>query len=484
MIRYLSSDGVKQVLKLLMLFLMAFAMAYLFAKGGIPVAGAFFVLPFAIAGFILICIKPHFGLFLCLIIAYTVLGITRYVNLPLGLALEIVLWVTLLALLFRTKKEDFGHLNNLSVWLMVVWTAYTTFEIFNPEAKSFEAWFYAVRAISFNILFLIMAATLGLRSQRYLNIFIAIWMVGAAVSALYGMKQLYIGLDAAENRWLAEGAADTHILFGRLRVFSFYSDAGQFGAFMAFSSLVGLILGLKARTTFKRFFYISCGLLCFWGMAISGTRGAVFVFSGFFFYLVLTKNFRILLLGFLCAGAAFYVLKYTYIGQGNYQIQRIRSAMNPDEDPSFQVRLENQKKLRAYLATRPFGGGIGSIGYWGKRFSPGTFLAETPPDSHYVRIWAETGIVGLTIHLGAFIIILIRAFVITYKIRDIYLKQKMMAFYSGVFGVLVASYGNQILSQMPLGVFFSIAVAYLFMAPTIDKSLMGESSISFNNSSK
>jgi hypothetical protein len=36
----------------------------------------------------------------------------------------------------------------------------------------------------------------------------------------------------------------------------------------------------------------------------------------------------------------------------------MRSAFDPN-DPSLQVRLDNQKILKGYLATRPFGAGIG-----------------------------------------------------------------------------------------------------------------------------
>jgi hypothetical protein len=95
----------------------------------------------------------------------------------------------------------------------------------------------------------------------------------------------------------------------------------------------------------------------------------------------------------------FGMLKFTKIGQSNYQINRMRTGLDPN-DPSLQLRLINQAKLRGYLASRPIGGGIGSAGFWGTRFSPGTFLAVTALDSWYVKIWAECGVVGLYVHVG------------------------------------------------------------------------------------
>ncbi|MBK6642897.1 MAG: hypothetical protein IPG39_17560 [Bacteroidetes bacterium] len=61
----------------------------------------------------------------------------------------------------------------------------------------------------------------------------------------------------------------------------------------------------------------------------------------------------------------------------------------------MQVRLANQKKLAAYLDYHWLGGGVGSGGYWGQRFSPNSFLANLALDSWYVRIAAEYGYIGL-----------------------------------------------------------------------------------------
>ena len=99
------------------------------------------------------------------------------------------------------------------------------------------------------------------------------------------------------------------------------------------------------------------------------------------------------------------------------------------------------------MATRPLGGGIGSAGSWGARFSPGTFLANFQLDSWYVKIWAESGIVGLTIYLGMILFILINRFYALFMIKDQELKLKLSALYAGVFGICFASYGNQIFGQ-------------------------------------
>jgi hypothetical protein len=166
------------------------------------------------------------------------------------------------------------------------------------------------------------------------------------------------------------------MLFGRLRVFSFYSDAGQFGASQAHTAVVAFILFINEKARGRKFFYLVTGVLCILGMLISGARGAIAIpVIGFFTYLVLIRNFKIVVVGVVIFAILFGLLKFTHVGQGIYQINRLRTALNPN-DASFQVRLENQKKLKLYLNAHPFGGGIGSAGYWGQRFSPNTFLAN------------------------------------------------------------------------------------------------------------
>ena len=68
----------------------------------------------------------------------------------------------------------------------------------------------------------------------------------------------------------------------------------------------------------------------------------------------------------------------------------MRTAFNPN-DPSLQVRIENQKKLSVYLATRPFGGGIGLAGVKAKAYLPNAFLSNIATDSLVCANLGRTG---------------------------------------------------------------------------------------------
>ncbi len=449
----------------ILLVLLATLLGKAFTSGGMNTIAAFIALPFGLTFLAFIIVKPKMGLWVMFVFSFVVNGLTRYNDAPFGLGVDILLLVIALGLLFRRSKDaesPGGH--SPLTYAVLVWFAYTVLEIVNPEARSFEAWFYAVRGVSLYFIVTVPFIFLLLYKEEDCDRFIKIWFICSTIASFWGMRQLFFGLDAAENLWMENGAKITHILFGKLRVFSFYSDAGQFGASQAHVAVVAGILAMGPVTKKKRILYLIICLINLYGMSISGTRGALFVvITGFAIYFLLSNNMKIIIPGAIIGALIFGMLKYTNIGQNNDQIRRMRTGLDPN-DASFQTRLTNQANLKIYLATRPLGGGIGSAGSWGARFTPGTFLANFQLDSWYVKIWAESGIIGLTIYLAMILFILINRFMALFKIKDPELKSKLSALYAGVFGICFASYGNQIFGQFPTGSVMYFSLVYLFLA--------------------
>lgn len=416
---------------------------------------------------------PKNGALYALLIAHFVNGIARYIaDSPLGLSIDFILVLTLIIALFSSRKPNWDLLNSSIFWFSFVWLLYTIMELFNPEARSKEAWFYAVRAVSLYQIFTIAVCLLFMDSKNDIKRFVNLNLAIIVVSVFWGAKQLYVFVDGAETAWLAAGAHKTHVLRGVLRAFSFYSDAGQFGATAAYAGLMGFILALGPFSKKTKFIYLLVGIIGFWGMLMSGTRGALFVpASGVFAYLIATRNVKVFLAGLVVVGGVYFFLKYTTILNDNGQVRRLRSALDPN-DPSLQVRLENQKKFKVYLASRPIGGGIGTSGTWGIRFTPGTFLAQTANDSWYVKIWAETGVVGLTLHIAMIVFFILYGYYTIFRLRDPPLKSYIMALHAGFFGIAVAAYGNPILGQFPLSIMLYTTWAFFVIAPYFDKKDM------------
>ena len=371
--------------------------------GGFGVVGGLIALaiPLGLAMVIGIIVQPRLGLLLYVNLSF-VLGFSRFLNTDaaVGLALDGLLALTLLGTVLNGKRMAWHRLNNPTFYLLIVWLVYTLLEYYNPDAPARQAWFYHIRSFSVNWFFLAIIVFVAPITRRDLNWLVGIWLTWSVLAAFWAFKQQYIGLEPAEQRWLAEGAERTHILWGQLRSFSFYSDAGQFGSEMAGVTVLCLVFFFESKRWLPRIGFVLLGVILFWGFAVSGTRSALFaILAGFPAYLFLMRKLAPILRGIAVAIPIFLLLMFTHIGDSNYQIYRIRTALRPTQDASFIVRLENQAKLRAYLKELPFGAGIGSSSGAGQRFSPNHFASQTPTDSWYVQIWIETGIVGLSLYL-------------------------------------------------------------------------------------
>jgi len=454
--------------------LFAPAFGLLIGKAGLKIGLGLLVLPFVVYFVYRIFLKPEVGLHATLVLAFLASGLTRYLPLPWGLGLDILLFLSWLALLFlRFNKTDWTPLRTDFMLLSLLWYGYICAQILNPEARSLMAWFYAMRGYGFyQLLVCGLVLMCYIRRPQYLDTFLhyVLWL--SVMGTLWGIRQKYMGTDAVEDHWLyAEGHHDEHVLFGVLRVFSFYSDAGQFGASQAMVALMSGILFLGPYPLKKKLLYLFVALLTFFGFAISGTRGALAVpAAGGLIYLITTKNFKILLMGLMAGMLIFGVLKYTTLFHNIEQVRRMRTALDPD-NPSLHARLRNQVTFGNYLRSKPLGGGVGSAGYWGARFSPNTLLAQTPTDSWYVKIWAETGLVGICLHLFVLGYFMGKGGYIIWKLKNKQLKNKIMAIYAGLGGVLLSSYGNQVFGQMPTGMVVGIIIPLIALAPYYDKLL-------------
>ena len=61
----------------------------------------------------------------------------------------------------------------------------------------------------------------------------------------------------------------------------------------------------------------------------------------------------------------------------NQNILRFQTAFRPTKDASYQLREENQAKIKPFVYSHPFGGGLGSVGEWGAKFSPKSLSGTT-----------------------------------------------------------------------------------------------------------
>jgi len=439
---------------------------------GLIPALALSLLPLIIYAIIQLVKEPIYALLGVFIANYFIMGVTRYVTeLQGGIVIDGLLLITLFFLLLYNLKNPVSwvSLRNPLTLLTGIWLVYCLVLVFNPET-TLNHWTAGVRALAvYFFLFPVLTALL-LNQFKYLKWFLFVWSVLTLLAIGKSLMQKFIGFDSAELYWLhVLGGSRTHIIYTGVRYFSFFTDAASFGCNMGMSLVVFGITALYTHSKPLRAYYIAVALLAGYAMMISGTRAAIAVpFAGFAFFILLSKQLKIIIPGIILILALFVFFKFTYIGHGNTEIRRMRSAFNVTEDASFLVRKQNQEKMRVFMNDHPFGVGIGEA----KRTEPGDYLYQLPTDTSLVFVWVETGVVGLSIFLSIFLVTFLKGtYDIWFRIENRQLRGLLSALLGGVAGMLVSSYGNEMLQQFPNGPIVYMSMAFIFLGPKFDKEI-------------
>lgn len=430
---------------------------------------ALFALPIGLYYLYKVFQNPRIGMWSVLIYCFVWSLIARYlfaytrVSLPFGLGVDGLLFLTLVAMIFSGgARAKYNILQNKLVLLTFLWFFFVILQLFNPQATSRIAWFYAMRCYGLYIFLSVVLTYMLLNQKADLDRFFLLFIGFSIFGGLYGAYQLNIGLNYADSIFI-QPKLDRHMLFGKLRVFSFYENAGQAGVSLAHAGVIANILCIHEKRRNYKIFYGIGMLASYYGMAISGTRGALVVpFIGMGAYLVWCRKPLVTVSGMTIGAVALFILMFTTLGQSNYTINRMRTAFDPN-DPSFQYRLEARAHYQEYMEKHPFGWGIGTAGYWGNRFN-GDNNVMTGTDGGYVQLQAEVGIVGLYFYWVYYSFILGMTFFMLFKLKDMELYPKVLALCCGILGLLAANYGNSVIYQLPSNLTISMSLAYIWIA--------------------
>ena len=445
--------------------------AYLTASLGILVPILSLIISVVSVFLIVLFKEPFVGLIATLIYCFCFVLIGRELSdsFPFGYVVEVLCVIVLIAAIFKTSGQDWLRIRNELCLLFSLWFLISVLELFNPAGPSFAGWLSEIRTSGLDSFLLVPIGFLIFRNVKHLDVFLIAIIACSLFATINGMKQLHMGLFPGEQKFL--DANPTHMIWGQLRVFSFYRDAGQFGASQASLVVVCGVLAFGPFKLWKRIVFLLLSFLFFYGMLISGTRGSFFALvPGIFLSIFLFKNLKVLIFGTLFLGLFIAVLKFTYIGSGFSYVHRLRTALDPT-DPSLNLRFINQEILSNYLESYPFGGGLGVIGYAGGKYNADKFLSNIAPDSYWVKVWAMYGIVGFTFWFCMMLYILGKCCGIVWNIGDKKLRVKLIALTASLFGIFVCSYGNEVMNALPSSIVFYLSIVLIYMGPRFDAEL-------------
>jgi len=451
-------------------------LAVLIIKQYIILGLIFSLIPLLLIALFFILYNPYWGILLLFVENYFLMGLARYINIPsLGILTDALVFIVFFSLILRTVQNrdvEWKRAINGGTFAFTLWFIYCIFQLANPTAIT-SAWASSIRSLTFYPLAIIVLTSVILKKPKDIVTIFNLWAVFTILAFIKTIIQKNLGFDSAENLWLSNpDNSSTHLLVSGIRYFSFFTDASNLGSNMGLAMVIFFISAIYTKNRKYRILYIITGVFGTIAMFLSGTRGAIAVpLAGFFLYILLSKNKKIIISSMAFLAVIIFFFMFTNIGQSNQYIRRMRSAFNP-EDPSLIVRLENQKRLSEYLRTKPFGEGIGLSGGAARRFDPNRLTTNIPNDSWYVKVWVETGAVGVSLFLIVqFFFIFYGTYQVLFKLKNKELCGYIIAMISGIFGIMVSAYGNAFYGQYPTLILISMMHGFIVISPYYDKDL-------------
>jgi putative inorganic carbon (HCO3(-)) transporter len=419
---------------------------------------------------ILSVIYPVVGYCICFILPFFMMLPNQMSNgtamVPTGLFPEYYSYLTLLGLLThkRYRKEVTASFWSTPIMISsIVMLAFLLLEFFNPNMFSKLGWFNFVRK-QFSYTLFILISYIFFNSREAIKFFVRFWIFIATVHVLYCLKQEYIGFFDFEYIWLIsdEKRFALYVNDGMFRKWGLLSDPATAGILYACSTVLLVILGLRATKTYKRALYLMMAVVHFLATSYTGTRTAtLMVIAGMAFYCVLTlyEKRTLIFSGFF--GILILALLFAPI-HDNVVINRLRSTFEGSKDPSAMARDINRRTVQPYVWSHPIGGGLNTCGQVGQLYNPGHYLSMIPPDSAYMQTMMEQGPIGLAILLIFYYVTLRTGIKYFYRVKDPHIQTLYVANLVAIFTMQVAQFSQQAIGQYP-GVLYYYAALALMM---------------------
>ncbi|MDF9831738.1 O-antigen ligase family protein [Parabacteroides sp. PF5-6] len=435
---------------------------------------AIVIIPFLLILLVQTIKEPITLFFFIFTLNYFVMGISRYVDISgISFLMDTLMASTLVLIFIHTallRNIEWSYAINILTIGCFIWMLYCLAEIYNPSGVV-KAWVLS-RGLAINGIVIALIVALLFNKYKYVKHILFTLAIFTLLACAKAFMQRSLGFDYAEARWLNNGGYLTHLIHSGTRYFSFFTDASNFGSNMGCAGVIFFITACYFKNSFLKCFYFIVSLLSIYAMFLSGTRGAMVVpLAGLALFAIVSKNYKILTISGFALLVIYVFFAFTTIGEGNQQIRRMRTAFRPTEDASFNVRKENQKILAAHLKDKPFGEGLGLSGGENKDISI-RLTTMIPNDSWYVKIWVETGIIGLILYLAIHFLVIVKGcWILMFKVKNKELKGVLSGFLCGIFGMFISAYGNPFWGQFPTAIIAYTGLALVLKGEYFDKEI-------------
>lgn len=441
---------------------LAVVCAYVVGSLGLKL-GALLLVGILVIPSVFYCIfNLYFGIMISLFTAFIIGLLAKYTDAPFGIALDALLFVMFYGLLIKqSRSRDLSFAKGGISVLILIWVFYNLLQVLNPSAESQIAWIFTVRSIAGLILSYFIACS-ALDSLSKIISMIKYILFLTFFSALYGLKQEFIGFSNQEMTWLYSDPERLQLIlqWSRLRIMSLFSDPTNFGILMAYIGTFCFVLMTGPFKIWQRAMLAFMGLCMFAAMIYAGSRTPfVLVPFGLVIFTLLTLKKEVFIgIGIIMVLGAGVMMKST----SSAVLYRVQSAFSMSSDDTMDVRSNSRKFIQPMVYRHPFGFGSGSTGVWAARFTPDSFLAKFKHDSGFLRTAVELGWIGLIIQC-IFLFTICKTSIYYYlrvknpKIKIIYLGLTVV-----FFQLCLANYPQEATTILPTSIIF-----YIFLAITV-----------------
>lgn len=415
--------------------------------------------------------QPMYALFYCIIFSYfnfLIRRVTGNYDLPVGSVGDGMLVIGALGILFR-KSTAIQPIWNIITITFAITLGYIVLQGLNPNLYNLSTWVnLGLRSTVLNICIFALAVH-AFNSKEDVKKFTVFVLAMALIAALYGIYQELAGLPGYDMAWVMGSESRYKLIYinGAFRKWSILGAVSSFGVIMAYSAITAIIFAVGPFKIHYRILLLVAAFCMMAGMLFSGTRTAyVMLPIGIFFFILLTIRERRTI---IFAVIAFVVGAGLFFGPFyGGSLSRMRTAFEPDKDPSMQVREQNRDRIQPYMWSHPIGGGIGTTSESGTANHPGHPLAGFPPDSGYMQTVLETGYIGLLINLTLYFVILLVGVKNYFKTRDPAIKYYYAAYMAAFFALTIGNLAQNAVGYPPADVINICIMVLMFRLIFLD----------------
>ena len=201
------------------------------------------------APLIVLCLfNVAFGIGMMLFVAFMVPFAVKFMNVPIGTLLDLLILIGAVGILLRQIKErDWSFAKYPLSYMVLIWLYFNIMQVLNPYAESKMAWLYTVRSVAIQQVVFFIGAY-AFRNNRKAAFTVVKLIIGMCfVAALYGLKQQFFGFSDAETAWVMADPERIQLYYqwNMMRIPSFCYDPTTFGILMACFAMfcAALIIG-------------------------------------------------------------------------------------------------------------------------------------------------------------------------------------------------------------------------------------------------